>query len=545
MKRFLAACILFLAGCFLSIAADIREIAIDVVLSYDGAARVTERWDVDVDSGTEWYLAKYNLGAISLQDFSVTDESGIPYHYEGPRWDSDRSLSRKAGRCGLIVTNGGYELCWGLGSYGHHVYTASYTLRGAVQALDDYDCFHMQMVSPGLSSRPQKVSVRYSLEGGRALGADNCRIWGFGFEGDATFSGGGILYASTEAFSRNSSVISLIRFDKGLFSPTVTRGGSFDAVLSRALEGSSYGEDEDGSELVWVVLLCLLFISLGIFVVVAAYRSNLKNILGVTRKRDIEWCRDVPYGGEALAADYILSKLEAGRGSHIVAGAMILRMIERQAIEVKKGRRGKVELAFGDAAALDDMPQSYRQLWDMMKKASGADEILQDKEFSRWSDAHTARVDGWNRKVRRDGGDELVKLGYMTRGGKFNDEARAQARNLLGLKKFLKDFTLIDERGSGEVGLWNDYLVFGTLFGIADKVAKELHDINPQVFEQTVYQDMMTTRSIILLTRNLGYAITNASAAQQAKAASAGMGGHTSFGGGGGFSGGGFGGGAR
>ena len=147
--------------------------------------------------------------------------------------------------------------------------------------------------------------------------------------------------------------------------------------------------------------------------------------------------------------------------------------------------------------------------------------------------------------MRREGGDELVKLGYMTRGGKFNDDARAQARNLLGLKKFLKDFTLIDERGSAEVGLWNDYLVFGSLFGIADKVAGELHDINPQVFEQTVYQDMMTTRSIILLTRNLGYAITNASAAQQAKAASAGMGGHTSFGGGGGFSGGGFGGGAR
>ena len=63
--------------------------------------------------------------------------------------------------------------------------------------------------------------------------------------------------------------------------------------------------------------------------------------------------------------------------------------------------------------------------------------------------------------------------------------------------------------------------------------------------EDKVYQDMQTTRSIIFLTRNLGYSITNASAAQQAKAASAGMGGHTSVGGGGGFSGGGFGGGAR
>ena len=55
---------------------------------------------------------------------------------------------------------------------------------------------------------------------------------------------------------------------------------------------------------------------------------------------------------------------------------MILRMIEKHAIEVGKGRRGKVELAFGDAASLDGMPQSYRQLWDMMKEASGTDRIL-------------------------------------------------------------------------------------------------------------------------------------------------------------------------
>ena len=33
-----------------------------------------------------------------------------------------------------------------------------------------------------------------------------------------------------------------------------------------------------------------------------------------------------------------------------------------------------------------------------------------------------------------------------------------------------------------EVHLWQDYLVFATLFGIADKVAKELKDIDPIAF---------------------------------------------------------------
>ena len=306
-------------------AADIREIAIDVVFDSEGSARVTERWDVDVDSGTEWYLAKYNLGAISLEDFSVSDETGRQYAYEGPNWDTDRSLSRKAGRCGLIVTRGGYELCWGLGSYGHHIYTASYTLEGAVQALDDCDYFHMQMVSPGLSSCPQKVSVRYRMENGQSLDSGNCRIWGFGFVGDALFEGGSAVFRSSEAFSRNSSVISLIRFDKGLFNPTVTLGGSFDAVLDRALEGSSYEDDEPS--LAVIIGIAILFIALMVLAVVLANRRNNLQILGVPRRRDIDWCRDVPYGGELLEADYVLSKLEPVRSSHVLAGSMILRML--------------------------------------------------------------------------------------------------------------------------------------------------------------------------------------------------------------------------
>ena len=93
--------------------------------------------------------------------------------------------------------------------------------------------------------------------------------------------------------------------------------------------------------------------------------------------------------------------------------------------------------------------------------------------------------------------------------------------------------------------MWNDYLVYGMIFGIADKIAKELADIDPKVFSETVYADPTTARQIIWMTHRMGYAITNASASAQMKTASGGFGGMTSFGGGGGFSGGGFGGGAR
>ena len=180
-----------------------------------------------------------------------------------------------------------------------------------------------------------------------------------------------------------------------------------------------------------------------------------------------------------------------------------------------------------------------------MKEASGADEILQDKEFSRWSRNHYRRVSKWCISTSEDAAKQLQSDSYMSASGKFSDEGKSEARKLVGFNKFLKDFTLVGERTTREVGLWNDYLVFGMIFGIADKVAKELADIDPKVFSETVYADPMTARQIIWMTNRMAHSITNASASAQMKASSGGFGGMTSFGGGGGFSGGGFGGGAR
>jgi uncharacterized membrane protein len=119
----------------------------------------------------------------------------------------------------------------------------------------------------------------------------------------------------------------------------------------------------------------------------------------------------------------------------------------------------------------------------------------------------------------------------------------------VGFKKFLEDFTIIGERASQEVALWHDYLVFASLYGIADKVAKELKDINPQAFEQMMVYDYPTMNEVVRMTRNMGNSITNARAQHFSgggfSSSRGGFGGFTSIGGGGGFSGGGFGGGSR
>ena len=186
----------------------------------------------------------------------------------------------------------------------------------------------------------------------------------------------------------------------------------------------------------------------------------------------------------------------------------------------------------------------------MMRDASGSDTILQDKEFSRWSNRNKKRLIAWTSAINTAGIQDLTSNGwYASR--RYTESGQEQARKLMGLKKFLQDFTLTGERETLEVSLWQEYLVYGSLFGIAGKVAKQLKDIDPVLFEQTVVYDYTTFDTLLSMTNSLARAITNASYVRPVTSHTSsgggwgGFGGGASFGGGGGFSGGGFGGGAR
>ena len=119
---------------------------------------------------------------------------------------------------------------------------------------------------------------------------------------------------------------------------------------------------------------------------------------------------------------------------------------------------------------------------------------------------------------------------------------------MLGLKKFLKEFTLLDERGVDEVKLWKDYMVYATLFGIADQVISDMKKINPEYFNMDkvaaqMANDMTLPTIYSVMHRSTARAATS-KASRESRAR--GGGGHSSFhGGGGGFSGGGGGGGVR
>ena len=548
MRRFILSLVAFLL-CFGASALEpqIKDIDIRVSLSDDGEARIMEIWEVCVTSGTEWYLVRENLGDIRIKDLEVVDENGLIFLNEGS-WDIDRSIAQKAGKCGLHKTSGGYEICWGVGSYGYHAYTVSYTMTNVVKSLDDYDCLHMQFVSPGLSAAPQhcRVTIEKPCV---ALEKSNCAVWSFGYNGTVGFSEGKIVAESDEPFTSKSSVIVLARFEKGIFSPASIKGGSFEDIKKKAFKGSSYEQylEEERRERIQAIIFAVAFCGFLALAVFKSKRDRKKrnlNMFGLEDIKQISYERGIPFDGNLFESRYVLEKCGKEPKANAIAGAIILRLVKNGQIAVTRNAKDKVELSFVKDADLTGLRGPEIELYNMMRQASGSDRVLQSKEFSRWSRKNNERVLDWTKSLTPEGSNCLREDGFVE-SAKFSPEGKAHARRVIGFKQYLEDFTLIKERASEEVALWHDYIVFAALYGIADKVASELKEINPTAFEQVTGMDYMTMYNVVYVSNNMASSITSSVMRAQSATSVAGGGGFSSFGGGGGFSGGGFGGGSR
>lgn len=567
MKKF----ILTIAAVLCGIAAfayepEIRKIDIACTLDSLGAAHIVETWDVTVASGTEWYLVRNNLGDIKIKDLTVSegDEVFVTESY----WDLDRSINQKKGRCGINKTSKGCEICWGVGSYGDHIFKVSYTMTNAVKSCYDYDMLHLQFISDGLSSTPKEANLTVEVTGTQ-LDTAVARTWAFGYIGKVGFHKGMAIAFSTEEFDDNSSMILLLRLDKGIIkSPQSSYSCYFQERLDMALEGSHFDDDieESGPQTMsdkfydWLSnFFAFLFMGGWIFFLPIfswlAIRKTRRKYLGTASPQTIPWNREIPFKGNLLATNYILKEIGLTNKKNTIASAMILKMIQIGAIVVKQKvdvTSEKVELAFGSSELVQDLPAPMKGLWEMMVEASGGDLILQEKEFSKWSKSHTEKVSKWVKSVEYAGKAAINAQPYRA-GNTMTVICREEARKAVGLRKFLTEYTLIKERASQEVILWQDYMVFAALFGVADKVAKELKDIDPKAFEEAVQGKSVSVGRVINMSDSLARAITAAKLAEDSKSTGGGSGGgsrggyggHSSYHGGGGFSGGGRGGGSR
>jgi uncharacterized membrane protein YgcG len=119
-------------------------------------------------------------------------------------------------------------------------------------------------------------------------------------------------------------------------------------------------------------------------------------------------------------------------------------------------------------------------LYKMMKQAAGENGILEKNEFTAWAKAHSQESYEWYNQATEAGRNAMRSNGWV--GDTFDilsQTGKAEGIKLMGLQKFLMEFTLTPEREAVEAHLWKEYLVFGSIMGIARIVARQLKEIAP------------------------------------------------------------------
>lgn len=542
MKRLIvlyALCFAFLpASAQSSVQNRINSVTIDVVLDSLGGADITEIWDVEINkqSNTEWYLAKYSLGPGTLSGLNVCDTLTGEVFQQQESWDTGLTRAQKKGKCGIVDKgSSGYELCWGVGENGRHVWMVRYRFDNLMTAFTDSCAFNHMFLSDGFDPAPDTASVTIRCPG-RDLSDDVASVWAFRFEGVIGYNrADSTICAHTgQKMSPEDGIVIMAAFDSSLFSPGIKSEESFASMKERALEGSDYYPDPGftGETSWWEkVLTGIVMILLVVFAVLLYYAGPMLLFVGAAylfgtivpflwgivslyplrmylrRKKCFrngsQWRREIPAANCLKNVPYIMSRFSynilsepEGWDSQLTA-AYIMKLFFEGGLtlhreEDKSGKQRtylKIEKNWNgpsDKCGENDA-ESIRELYKILKEASGSDLVLQDGELKRW---------------KKKSGEASIKAFYRLRNQSLMTYDEEEGRQTLGLYNYLKDFSLLSERGVEEVALWNDYLVYATVFGIGDKVLKQMKEISPEYFELSKVKEFVDIDGNILFSVN-------------------------------------------
>ncbi len=525
----------------------VPEIQVDVALRSDGSAYITQIWDADIDEGTEIYLPIRSSGYLTITDFSVADE-GRKYEYT-KEWDIDASFAEKAYRCGLVETDEGYELCWGISEYGKQRYTIGYVVHDIVGAYSDSDGFNFRFINDKLNFTPTDVMLGIYLEDGTPLTDDNCSIWAFGYEGQIRFRDGMILAWTERPIRKSNHLTIMVELDKGVVSPLRAENTSFETVKEQAFKGSDYASDQGIMSVIFGIIAIVSLLAICGVVSVRLKKRKIKKLMNAA-----DYFRDLPNGGD-LNATYVLSNVTEQCEEGAIIGTRILKLINMGCLEPETtesvGSMGKTKENVNMHLVRQphkDGDEYDQQLYTILESSAGSDGILQPGELEKFCEAEWMTLRSFLDKCTLTGNGWLIKRNCL-KGAKLKSvknltgEGLKQLAEVLGLKKFLLDFSLIAERGVKETVIWQDYLVYATLLGIADKVGEQMRQVYPQQVPEIERYQEYAYRAYSYNT--LMYSAMRRRQRQYEAARSAGRGGHSSRRGGGGFSGGGSGGGVR
>ena len=568
MKKLFFTIILLFSSIVVVNASSISNIDMDIYVDNDGVATITEKWNAMVTEGTEGWHPYYNIGSSEIYDVKVSMD-GESYTTVDS-WNEHSSLSDKAFRAGLYYPESNeVDVVFGISSYGIHEYVIQYKISNFVSTTNDYDMIYWNLMPYDFSAEPDNVFIRIYSD---FRYEDTLDVWGYGKSGAPCYVYDGKIEMTSDGILKSSEYLTiLVKFPKGTFNTKSVLDDDFDDYHNMAEKGATNYNDKK-SPLSKILDFIIPFISVlfniliwGSIIVFTTLASGKKDNLvfgntGNKVSKDVMPFRDIPCNKDIYRAYWVADSYNLNKKKEDFLGSVILKWLQNGNVRIEKITSKKLFKENTESNIIfvkrpDESIEFEGKLYDYMYQAS-VDGKLESGEFKKWCSSHYSKILKWfddvlsfevkmlvneNKAVLETTGKVFKRTVYN-----IDSSMMEEAKQMAGLKKFLKEFTLIKEREPIEVKLWNEYLMYASIFGIADEVASQFKKLYPEVITDMDrmgydYNDVIFVHSI---TRD-GIKSAN-TARSRAESYSSGGGGFSSGGGGGGsFGGGGGGGGFR
>ncbi len=568
MKKILFTILLMFSFCFVVDASSISKIDMDIFVDSEGVATITETWDATVNEGTEGWHPYYNLG---LSELYVVSASMDGKEYEiVDNWFGNSSLSDKAYKAGLYNVDGNeVDIVFGISEYGTHTYVVKYKISNFVSTTTDADMIYWNLFPYDFSAKPGNVTIRIYSD---FKYDDSWEVWGYGKKGAPCYFYDGVIEMTSDGIIDSSEYLTVLaKFPKGTFTTGSVLDYDFDHYYKMAEKGAvSYNDNKSFFSKVadFFIVIFEIFIGFLPFIIAmivmffnAGKNNNLKfGNTGNKVRKDVPNFREIPCNKDIYRAYWVADSYNLNKKKEDFLGSVLLKWLQNENVRIEKvTSKGLFKEKTESNIIFEKRPDSSIELegklYDYMYQASG-DGKLESGEFKKWCSSHYSKILKWfddvldfevkmlvneNKAVSTETG-KLFKSTFY----EIDSSMMQEAEQMAGLKKFLKEFTLIKEREPIEVKLWNEYLMYASIFGIADEVASQFKKLYPEIIQDMDrmgynYNDIIFVHSIT------SDGIRSATTAKsRAESYSSGGGGFSSGGGGGGsFGGGGGGGGFR
>lgn len=560
----------------------------------NGNMNVTETWNIRISNTNTLYktfdldenkysgITNVQVSEVGRGDFTETDEWA--YHLTKDYY------------FGGINDDGKFEISFGVGlddSTATNTYKINYTVVDAIKKYDDCAELYWQFLGSDATVDASKITGTIKLPS-EADSKEDIRVWGHveTLNGEIYVTSTDTVEFSLDNYISGNYVEVRIAMPSEMIE-TAERTYNKNVLPSIieeetewANEANARRERKQRNEKIIKTVIIVVMVIIGIILLrqTVKYIKIFKNTKKLIPTEKYEYFREKPDKNSTPADALFLynngvNVASTAFGNVFSATLLNLSLKGYFKITVEQNEKGKKEtLIYKTKKDIEDLQYEEERIARFVKNAIDSKEKITIKELQKYIRNHASSVSSLiektgietkNKNKMTENFDEeksKEKLKYigiaivyfavamfciaflpvailliinailaLMINGKLSNLTQKgidEREKWKGLKKYMEDFSLLNEKEIPALEVWEEYLVYATVFGIADKVIKQLKMVYPQIDEM---DDFNTASYIYLMSHtNFNSSFSKAINSSISSTMSSGSGGGGGFSGGGG-----------